>query len=139
MKSIAIAKSRGATLRVGPELEILGYGSQDHLLEGDTVIHTWEVLAHILASDATIGVVCEIGMPIIHKNVIYSCHVIVHDKKILLIRPKMWLASDRNYHEMRWFTLRQKHRQSEDYYLPRIIQAVTNQKKVPFGDAVIST
>ncbi|KAF9005960.1 hypothetical protein BDQ17DRAFT_1352471 [Cyathus striatus] len=139
MKSIAIAKSRGATLRVGPELEIPGYGCQDHFLEGDTALHSWEVLAHILASDATIGIVCDIGMPITHKNVMYNCRVIVHDKKILLIRPKMWLANDGNYREMRWFTPWQKHRQWEDYYLPRIIQAVTNQKKVPFGDAVIST
>lgn len=34
LKSIAIAKSRGATLRVGPELEIPGYGCLDHFLEG---------------------------------------------------------------------------------------------------------
>lgn len=27
----------------------------------------------------------------------------------------------------------------EDHYLPRIIQAVTDQVKVPFGDCVIST
>lgn len=35
MKSITIAKSRGATLRVGPELEIPGYGCLDHFLEGE--------------------------------------------------------------------------------------------------------
>jgi hypothetical protein len=31
---MAIAKSKGATLRVGPELEIPGYGCLDHFLEG---------------------------------------------------------------------------------------------------------
>ncbi len=34
LQSIVIAKSRGATLRVGPELEIPGYGCLDHFLEG---------------------------------------------------------------------------------------------------------
>lgn len=34
LASIAIAKSKGATLRVGPELEIPGYGCLDHFLEG---------------------------------------------------------------------------------------------------------
>jgi hypothetical protein len=34
IQSIAIAKSRGATLRVGPELEIPGYGCLDAFLEG---------------------------------------------------------------------------------------------------------
>ncbi|KAF8159641.1 hypothetical protein B0H34DRAFT_704302 [Crassisporium funariophilum] len=139
LASITIAKSRGATLRVGPELEIPGYGCLDHFLEGDTVLHSWEVLAKILSSEETMGIVCDIGMPVVHKNVIYNCRVIIHDKKILLIRPKMWLANDGNYRELRYFTPWAKHRQWEDHYLPRIVQAVTKQVKVPFGDAVIST
>ncbi|KAF9244658.1 hypothetical protein BU15DRAFT_41723 [Melanogaster broomeanus] len=139
IESIAIAKQRGATMRVGPELEIPGYGCYDHFLEGDTVLHSWEVLAKILASEDTMGIVCDIGMPVMHKNVIYNCRIIVHNKQILLIRPKMWLANDGNYREMRYFTPWMKHRQWEDHYLPRIIQAVTKQVKVPFGDCVIST
>ena len=93
-----------------------------------------------------------------HKNVIYNCRVIVHNRQILLIRPKMWLANDGNYRELRYFTPWQKHRQWEDHYLPRIVQAVTgqvrsppsnrihpeslsirDQVKVPFGDCVVST
>lgn len=139
LASIAIAKGRGATLRVGPELEIPGYGCYDHFLEGDTVLHSWEVLAKILSSGDAMGIICDIGMPVVHKNVIYNCRVIIHDGKILLIRPKMWLANDGNYRELRYFTPWMKHRQWEDHYLPRIIQAVTKQTKVPFGDAVIST
>jgi NAD+ synthase (glutamine-hydrolysing) len=65
--------------------------------------------------------------PVVHKNVIYNCRVIIHDRKILLIRPKMWLANDGNYRELRYFTPWMKHRQWEDHYLPRIIQAVTKQ------------
>ena len=65
--------------------------------------------------------------PIVHKNVIYNCRVIIHDKKIILIRPKMWLANDGNYRELRYFTPWSKHRQWEDHYLPRIVQAVTKQ------------
>ncbi|ETW78764.1 hypothetical protein HETIRDRAFT_435405 [Heterobasidion irregulare TC 32-1] len=139
LASIAIAKERGATLRVGPELEVPGYGCLDHFLEGDTVLHSWEVLAKILASEDVTDIVCDIGMPVTHKNVIYNCRVIIHDKKILMIRPKMWLANDGNYRELRFFAPWQKHRQWEDHYLPRIIQAVTGQIKVPFGDCVIST
>ncbi|KAF9219807.1 glutamine-dependent NAD(+) synthetase with GAT domain-containing protein [Gyrodon lividus] len=139
IESIAIAKKRGATLRVGPELEIPGYGCYDHFLEGDTVLHSWEVLAKILSGEDTMGIVCDIGMPVMHKNVIYNCRIIVHNKQILLIRPKLWLANDGNYREMRYFTPWMKHREWEDHYLPRIIQAVTKQTKVPFGDCVVST
>ncbi|KAJ7281635.1 hypothetical protein C8J57DRAFT_1298220 [Mycena rebaudengoi] len=139
LASIAIAKERGATLRVGPELEIPGYGCLDHFLEGDTVLHSWEVLAKILSSEEAQGIVCDVGMPVVHKNVIYNCRIIIHNRKILLIRPKMWLANDGNYRELRYFAPWTRHRQWEDHYLPRIIQVVTGQTKVTFGDAVIST
>lgn len=35
VKSIVLAKAKGATFRVGPELEIPGYGCLDHFLEGE--------------------------------------------------------------------------------------------------------
>ncbi len=37
------------------------------------------------------------GRPITHKNSAYNCRVIVHDGKIVMIRPKMWMANDGNY------------------------------------------
>jgi len=70
--------------------------------------------------------------PVMHKNVIYNCRVIVHNRQILLIRPKMWLANDGNYRELRYFTPWQKHRQWEDHYLPRIVRAVTGQVRAKF-------
>ena len=65
--------------------------------------------------------------PVTHKNVIYNCRIIVYNKQILLIRPKMWLANDGNYRELRFFTPWSKHQQWEDHFLPRIIQVVTMQ------------
>lgn len=48
LQSITQAKAKGARLRVGPELEVPGYGCFDHFLEGDTVLHSWEVLTSTL-------------------------------------------------------------------------------------------
>ncbi|ELU43539.1 glutamine-dependent NAD(+) synthetase synthase [Rhizoctonia solani AG-1 IA] len=98
-----------------------------------------EILGRIIESEVVRGILCDIGMPVVHKNVLYNCRIIVHDGKIVLIRPKMWLANDGNYRELRYFTPWQKHRQTEEHYLPRMIGAITGQVKVPFGDAVIST
>ncbi|RSH79056.1 glutamine-dependent NAD(+) synthetase [Apiotrichum porosum] len=139
LASIAIAKSKGATLRVGPELEIPGYGCLDHFLEGDVVLHSWEILAQILKSEEAQGIVCDIGMPIVHKNANYNCRVIIYNGKIVLIRPKMWMANDGNYRELRHFTPWDKHRTTEEHSLPDIISNVTGQHYVPFGDAVVTT
>lgn len=38
-ESISRAKDGGAAIRLGPELEITGYGCEDHFLEPDTVTH----------------------------------------------------------------------------------------------------
>ena len=73
-----------------------------------------------------------------HKNVTYNCRVAFLNGKILLIRPKMAMCDDGNYRETRWFTAWTKKRETEEFYLPRIIQAITYQTKVPFGDAVLA-
>ncbi|XP_045414166.1 glutamine-dependent NAD(+) synthetase isoform X3 [Lemur catta] len=78
-------------------------------------------------------------MPVMHRNVRYNCRVIFLNRRILLIRPKMALANEANYRELRWFTPWCKSRQIEEYFLPRMIQDLTKQETVPFGDAVLAT
>ncbi|NXQ77663.1 NADE synthetase, partial [Quiscalus mexicanus] len=138
-RSIDIAKSKGARYRLGPELEICGYGCSDHFYESDTLLHSFQVLEKLLESPATQDIICDVGMPVLHRNVRYNCRVIFLNKKILLIRPKISLANAGNYRELRWFTPWSKARHVEEYFLPRIIQEVTGQETVPFGDAVLAT
>ncbi|OWK56176.1 Glutamine-dependent NAD(+) synthetase [Lonchura striata] len=139
LRSIDIARSKGARYRLGPELEICGYGCSDHYYESDTLLHSFQVLEKLLESPTTQDIICDVGMPVLHRNVRYNCRVIFLNKKILLIRPKISLANAGNYRELRWFTPWSKARHVEEYFLPRIIQEVTGQETVPFGDAVLAT
>ncbi|KAK3533658.1 hypothetical protein QTP70_024032 [Hemibagrus guttatus] len=138
-ESIEIAKSKGAKYRLGPELEICGYGCADHFYESDTLLHCFQVLKTLLESPKTQDIICDVGMPVMHHNVRYNCRVLFLNKKILLIRPKMLLANYGNNREFRWFSPWSKPRCVEEYFLPRMIQDVTGQVTVPFGDAVLST
>ena len=139
VESIQIAKESGARYRLGPELEIPGYGCEDHFLEGDTFLHSWECLAEILKGDLTTDILCDIGMPVMHKNVRYNCRIFALNGTILLIRPKLILAADGNYRETRWFAAWQHPRQVEEYHLPRMLREITGQETVPLGDAAIAT
>ncbi|KAK7556900.1 hypothetical protein IWX49DRAFT_559083 [Phyllosticta citricarpa] len=139
LESIRQAKAAGAALRVGPELEITGYGCLDHFLESDTFLHSWEMLAKILSDKSCNDILLDVGMPVMHRNVRYNARVICCNGQILLIRPKLWLANDGNYREMRYFTPWSRPQHVEEYYLPRIIQNIVGKVKVPIGDAVIST
>ncbi|KAJ2160337.1 glutamine-dependent NAD(+) synthetase [Coemansia sp. RSA 552] len=138
-ESILQAKAQNARLRVGPELEIPGYGCYDHFLERDTVQHSWEVLGKLLADRTLDGILIDTGMPVLHRNTRYNCRVVILDGQIVLIRPKMFMANDGNYRELRWFTPWAKARQTEEFPLPRFISRICGQETCMFGDALINT
>ena len=139
LQSIQIAKEQHATYRLGPELEVTGYSCEDAFLEEDTFFHAWEVMAEILSSDATNGILCDIGMPVSHKNVSYNCRVLVLNQQILMIRPKIFLANDGNYRETRWFSAWSQERSIEPFSLPETIRELNQQNTVPIGIAAIAT
>ncbi|KAB1201146.1 Glutamine-dependent NAD(+) synthetase [Morella rubra] len=132
-ESIARVKQAGAVIRLGPELEITGYGCEDHFLELDTVSHAWDCLKEILLGDWTDGILCSIGMPVIKGSERYNCQVLCLNRKIVMIRPKMWLANDGNYRELRWFTAWKQRDQLVDFQLPLEISEHISQKTAPFG------
>lgn len=162
-----IAKAAGATYRLGPELEVCGYGCEDHFFETDTFLHCWESLAILLSDRSTDGIVCDIGMPVLHRGVRYNCRVFCLNGKILLIRPKLFLADDGNYRESRWFTAWPTNAAGsasvtsasaggaagaasgssgsasgvpglQDHELPGRIRTITGQRTVPFGVSVLA-
>uniref|UniRef100_A0A671K1Q9 Glutamine-dependent NAD(+) synthetase n=2 Tax=Sinocyclocheilus anshuiensis TaxID=1608454 RepID=A0A671K1Q9_9TELE len=62
LKSIEIAKQRGAKYRLGPELDICGYGCADHFYESDILLHCFQVLKSLLESPLTQDIICDVGM-----------------------------------------------------------------------------
>lgn len=137
--SIQQAKAAGARFRTGPELEVCGYGCEDHFYEVDTIVHSWESIAQILESDLTDDILCDIGMPVMHRNVRYNARIFLLNRKIITIRPKMYLADDGNYREGRWFTAYRQARGAalDTFNLPHNIQEITGQMTVPFGISIL--
>lgn len=139
LESIRVSKEAGAKLRLGPELEIPGYGCEDHFLEPDTFHHSAEILSEIIQSGVTKGIICNFGTIFYHNSVPYNCRVAVLDDKILYIRPKMHLAGDGNYREMRWFSPWSKKGVVERHLIADCLQKATGQQFVPFGDCYLQT
>ncbi|PGH12189.1 hypothetical protein AJ80_06809 [Polytolypa hystricis UAMH7299] len=88
---------------------------------------------------AGLRILLDIGMPVQHRNIRYNCRIICLNGKILFIRPKLWLANDGNYREMRYFSPWLRPTETEEYHLPRGIQKIQDSTHVIFGDAIIST
>lgn len=137
--SIKEAKKQGAKLRVGPELEVCGYGCLDHFAENDLFDNSWQMFGEILRHPDTSDIILDIGMPVSHKSIKYNCRILTYNGKILLIRPKLYLANDGNYREMRYFTPWNRPKYYENYQLPKRIQKITGQSSVIIGDCVIET
>jgi NAD+ synthase (glutamine-hydrolysing) len=102
-------------------------------------MHCWEALARIMTSPEANDIILDIGMPVRHNDVRYNARVIVLNRKVLLIRPKLALCEDGNYFEARWFTPWRRRRKIEEYQLEDVIANITGQRTCPIGDAVLQT
>ena len=89
LQSFELAREQGACYRLGPELELSGYGCNDHFMEIDTITHSFEILFKLMSSKETFNIIGDVGMPVIHRGVRYNCRVIFYNREILLIRPKV--------------------------------------------------
>lgn len=144
-KSCILAKNAGATYRLGPELEISGYGCEDHFLEADTFAHCWESLVELLTvRKVTENLLCDFGMPVLFHGIRYNCRILCYNGKILLVRPKTSMADDGNYRESRYFTAYIPPSSSgsggqEQLLLPPFVQEALGQRRVPFGLRSIQT
>ena len=67
---------------------------QDHFYESDTLLHSWEVFARLLASPECRGLLCDVGMPVMHRNVTYNLTVTFFNGQILMIRPKLTMCDN---------------------------------------------
>lgn len=138
IRSIEKARAEGSTYRLGPELETTGYGCEDHFLEPDTLTHSWEVIAKILSSNVTMGILVDIGAPVSHRSTLYNCRIILLNREIVLIRPKCILADDGNYRESRWFRAWNFHSSLQTCIIPPFVRATTvsGARECPFGARV---
>jgi NAD+ synthase (glutamine-hydrolysing) len=139
-ESLVRARAAGARFRVGPELEVTGYGCEDHFFELDTFTHAWESIAELLRSDVdTADMLVDVGAPVTHRGVPYNCRVLLLNREVVLVRPKMCLAGEGNYREPRWFRAWPRDRAVEDLVLPSIVRAATRSGRptAPVGPAIL--
>lgn len=96
-----------------------------------------ECLAKIIRESPK-DIILDIGCPILRGDVRLNCRVVVYDRRIILIRPKVYLANDLNYREMRYFTPWPR-KTTQKFILPKILRDIVGQIDCVIGDAVIDT
>jgi NAD+ synthase (glutamine-hydrolysing) len=136
-ESVIKCRSQGARYRMGPELELCGYGCEDHFFEMDTMTHSWESLVRLLEMGDSDDLLLDVGLPVMHKGARYNVRVFCLNRKIILVRPKTVLADDGNYREGRWFTPWAWGRALDEFVLPHFVCTRLGQRSCPFGVAIL--
>jgi NAD+ synthase (glutamine-hydrolysing) len=72
-------------LRIGPELEVTGNRCGEGFLSPETHIQSFFVLREIMGLKKDL--IIDLGMPVLHRDLPYSCRVIIAKGKILYIKP----------------------------------------------------
>ena len=131
------AKAAGARYVLGPELDLTGYGCEDHFLEPETERRAWEALADLVTDVRLHGILWDAGLPATHRGVRYDARVAVLNGVVLLVRPKRILADDGQHRESRWFAAWRAARTVEPFALPEPLRRATGRSSSTIGDAVM--
>lgn len=118
-----IARSENVGVLVLPELCITGYGCEDAFFNPHLLETAWQVLERLVPE--TCGFVTTLGLPVLHRGVIFNVIALVGDGKILGLIPKKVLASEGIHYEPRWF---------KSWEVGAQDQLHRGSESIPFGD-----
>jgi NAD+ synthase (glutamine-hydrolysing) len=133
LASLSFCQENKLSYRPGVELEVCGHSCGDHLKEKDTHEQIWNSVSDILTSGLTKGLLVELGLPVLHKGKLYSCLIVIHNEKVLYIRPKTHTSNSSLFNEGKYFESFDPTQSSDVFILPENIQNITGQKEIGFG------
>ena len=93
----------GVAVAVFPELGLSGYAVDDLFLQDTLLEAVGDALAAIVEASRELRPVVVVGAPLLHRNRLYNCAVVVHAGVVLGVAPKSYLPTYREFYERRWF------------------------------------
>lgn len=104
LKIIDETEKNGASILVFSELTISGYTCGDLFLQQPLLTECKNQLLRIVKATENKSMLVVVGCPIIIKQKLYNCAVVISDGSILGIVPKTHLPNYSEFYELRHFT-----------------------------------
>lgn len=104
LKIIDETEKNGASILVFSELTISGYTCGDLFLQQPLLTECKNQLLRIVKATENKSMLVVVGCPIVIKQKLYNCAVVVSDGSILGIVPKTHLPNYSEFYELRHFT-----------------------------------
>jgi NAD+ synthase (glutamine-hydrolysing) len=86
-----------------PELCLSGYAVDDLFLQDTLLDAVQEALLELVVASADLLPVLVVGAPLLHRNRVLNCAVVLHRGRVLGVAPKSYLPTYREFYEQRWF------------------------------------
>ncbi len=109
--ALRAAREAAVSIVCLPELCITGYGCEDTFFAAGTHQMAQELLVELLPE--TDGLIASLGLPCLHRGVLYNTACLVVDGEIQGFVAKQNLAGDGIHYEPRWFKAWPAEQQSE--------------------------
>lgn len=104
LKIIEETEKNGASILVFSELTISGYTCGDLFLQQPLLTECKNQLLRIVKATENKSMLVVVGCPIVIKQKLYNCAVVISDGSILGIVPKTHLPNYSEFYELRHFT-----------------------------------
>lgn len=104
LKIIDETEKNGASILVFSELTISGYTCGDLFLQQPLLTECKNQLLRIVKATENKSMLVVVGCPIVIKQKLYNCAVVISDSSILGIVPKTHLPNYSEFYELRHFT-----------------------------------
>ena len=104
LKIIDETEKNGASILVFSELTICGYTCGDLFLQQPLLTECKNQLLRIVKATENKSMLVVVGCPIVIKQKLYNCAVVISDGSILGIVPKTHLPNYSEFYELRHFT-----------------------------------
>lgn len=104
LKIIDETEKNGASILVFSELTISGYTCGDLFLQQPLLTECKDQLVRIVKATEDKSMLVVVGCPIVIKQKLYNCAVVISDGNILGIVPKTHLPNYSEFYELRHFT-----------------------------------
>ncbi|MEM9800545.1 MAG: nitrilase-related carbon-nitrogen hydrolase, partial [Planctomycetota bacterium] len=132
IRAVEIARERGASVLLLPELALSGYGCEDAFHAAHVEHRAWESLGRL--AEETGGMVVGVGLPVLHRGALYNCAALLADGRLCGIAAKQHLAGDGIHYEPRWF--RPWPPQKAVDVSARGLATASGEETVPMGELV---
>lgn len=121
------AKKNQVEILCLPELSLTGYGCEDLFLSEWLPQKAIDLVPQLF--EETEGILTSFNIPIPFKGKTYNCAVVVHNKEVLGIYAKQYMALDGVHYEPRWF---------EPWPRGEVEEISLWGKQVPIGDVTFA-